>query len=61
MLSIEECNQLGYKIYLKEMRGYSFIPRPYSSDVNYIKYLNYYTNPEENLKLIESVSMKGVH
>jgi len=48
-------NEIGYLIYCWEQKGYNFIPVKYNPNKSYLAYLKYYSDDEENKKLIEHV------
>lgn len=49
-------NEIGYLIYCWEQKGYNFIPVKYDENKDYTPYLNYYSDPDENKKLMEGVT-----
>lgn len=48
-------NEKGYLVYCWEQKGYNFAPRKYNESRNYTHYLEYFTDPAQNEKLIALV------
>lgn len=48
-------NDIGYLIYCWEQKGYNFVPQKYNPSRDYTHYMQYYTDPDENKKLIDHV------